>query len=109
MAATPITTFPASSPYGSAFASGAEVAANPAQGNVFVNDGQSFLIARNSGGSSHSVTIQGKSFAIAGGQSVVLGPFPTFEQYGESVTATADDASVFFTVFTIPDDLSAKR
>jgi hypothetical protein len=109
MAATPITPFPASSPYGSALASGAEVAANPADGNSFVNDGRSYLVARNDGEASHSVTIRGKSFAVGVGKSVVLGPFPTFEQFGESVTATADDASVFLLVVSIPDDLSAKR
>jgi hypothetical protein len=109
MAATPITPFSASSPYDSAPGSGAEVAADTGDGNSFFNDGRSYLIARNGGEASHSVTIRGKSFAVPAGASVALGPFPTFQQFGETVTATADDASVNLSVVSIPGDLSAKR
>jgi hypothetical protein len=110
MAATPLIPVNAVSPFGAGPGPGvAEATADPANGNSFVNDGQSFLIARNSAGAPHTVTIQGKSFSVAGGQSAVLGPFPTFEQFGSAVTAKADDASVLFAVFSIPDDLSAKR
>jgi hypothetical protein len=110
MAATLLTPVDAVSPYGAGPGPGvAEAAADAVNGNGFPNDGRTFLIARNSAGAPHTVTIQGKSFSVAGGQSVVLGPFPVFQQHGTTATVTASDAALFLTVVSIPDDLSAKR
>jgi hypothetical protein len=109
MAATLLTPFPASSPYGSAPFAGAEVAADPVNGNGFPNDGRTFAVVRNPDGVSHSVAVQGKSFVVPAEKSVVLGPFPVFQQHGDTATVTASDAALLLTVVTFPDDLSAKR
>ena len=84
-------------------------AADAVNGKSFINDGRIYLAVRNSGSSSHSVTIQGKSYAVPAGQTAVLGAFPNFQQFGDTVTATADNAAVFLTAVSLTQADSAKR
>jgi hypothetical protein len=77
-------------------APGAEVTADPANDHSFANDGRVFLLARNSGAGSHTVTIvtpgtvdeqaiADVGIAIPAGASRYIGPFPP-SIYGSPVS-----------------------
>lgn len=110
MSATVLAPLSVVSPYGTGPNLGAaEAAADTSNGNSFPNDGRTLLLVRNSDSSDHTVTIQGKSYAIPAGKSIPLGPFPVFEAFGTSVNVTADSATVKLLPFTVPDANSARR
>jgi hypothetical protein len=110
MAATPLTTITAVSPYGSGPGPGvAPAVADTGNGNSFVNDGRTYLLAANADSVARALTIQGKSFSVPAERSVVLGPFPVFQQHGSTVTVTGTDTDLTFVAFSASADASAKR
>ena len=56
-----------------------------------------------------ALTIQGKSFSVPAEKSVVLGPFPVFQSFGEVVTVNGSDTDLSLVAFRTPSDASAKR
>lgn len=110
MAATALTTLNIVSPYGSGPGAGVAAAiADTSNGNSFTNDGRTSLLVANSDSSTHTVTILGKSYTIPAEKSVVLGPFPAFEQHGSTVTVTGSDAHLTFLAFSQPHGSTSKR
>jgi hypothetical protein len=121
MSATALTPVTAVSPYGAGPGPGvAEAAADTENGNSFANTGREYLVARNADegeevgeevieATDHTITVQGKEFTVPVGKSIVLGPFPTYCQYGTSVTVTADDATVMLAAYSAPTRNTALR
>jgi hypothetical protein len=110
MSATALTTITAVSPYGPGPGPGvAPAAADTGNGNSFTNDGRTYLLATNSDSSAHAFTVQGKSFSVPAERSVVLGPFPVFQQHGGVVTVSGSDTALAFVAFSTPRAASAKR
>lgn len=110
MPATALTPITAVSPYGPGPGAGVAAAvADTGNGNSFTNDGRTYLLAANSDSSARALTVQGKSFSIPAERSVVLGPFPVFQQHGSTVTVNGSDTHLTFVAFSTPHGASAKR
>jgi len=110
MSATSLTPLNVVSPYGAGPGSGvAAAAADTSNGNSFANDGRTSLLVTNSDSSTHTITIQGKTVTIPAEKSVVLGPFPAFEQYGSTVTVFGSDTHLSFIAFSLPHGSRATR
>jgi hypothetical protein len=109
MSATALTPIIVASPYGKAPTGVAEAEADTGNGNSFANDGRTRLLARNSDSSDHAFTVRGKSFTVPAGKSIILGPFPVFEQYGTTVEVTGNDTHLTFIAYSTPHGVSAKR
>lgn len=121
MSATALTVISAVSPYGPGPGPGvAEAAADVAEGNSFANTGREYLVARNADADEevgeelveaedHVVTIRGKEFTVPVGESLIIGPFPVYGEYGTSVTVTADDATVMLAAYSVPARNTALR
>jgi hypothetical protein len=110
MSATALTPTTVVSPHGPGPGPGvAEASADTGNGNSFVNDGRTGLIARNSDASDHTVTVQGKAFTVPAEKTICIGPFPVFQAYGPTVTATGSDTKVKLVAYSVPHGASAKR
>jgi hypothetical protein len=110
MAATALTVLSTVSPYGAGPGSGAAlVAADTGNGNSFANDGRTYLVASNTDSSDHTLTIRGAAWTVPAGKAIVTGPFPTFEQFGSTVTVTGSDATVKLLAYSQSPGASAKR
>lgn len=83
-------------------------------GNSVINDGQTFLLVRNSNGASTARTITFRPSAKVDGQSVTravsidaaasryFGPFPT-GIYGRTLQVDVDNAELKLSAFRLPD------
>jgi hypothetical protein len=110
MPATALTPTTVVSPYGPGPGAGiAAAAADIGNGNSFTNDGRTLLLAANSDSSAHAFTVQGKSFSVPAEKSIIVGPFPVFEQFGGVVTVNGSDTALTFVAFSTPHGASAKR
>lgn len=110
MPATALTPITAVSPYGTGPGPGvAPAVADTGNGNSFVNDGRTYLLAANADSVARALTIQGKSFSVPAERSIVVGPWAVFQAFGGVVTVTGSDTHLSFVAFSVPDANSAKR
>lgn len=90
----------------------AGVAADATNGNSYVQDGHTTLIAKNGGGVTYtlSVTVVADAdgnaisplvYSIAAGEEVAIPPLPT-AVYGSTVTVTANNAAVLLKAHSAP-------
>jgi hypothetical protein len=119
MALVALTPATGTTPYDAAPAGEAEEkACDATEHNSFPNDGRTYLVIRNKdAAATHTVKILdaatgnqiGSTLTIGKSKSVLIGPFPVFQQVGTEVRVDANSAEILATVFTIPHGASAKR
>jgi hypothetical protein len=102
---------PTVSPYGAGPGAGlAEVAADATNGNSFPNDGHTYLAVRNPDSSTHTLVFPGgHTWTLPKEATVVLGPWPVLQQFGQSVTVTASSANVKLLPYSVDLTASARR
>lgn len=110
MARAAVTPLRSVSPYGSGPGAGiAAKAADAAEFNSFVNDGRTYLVVNNTAGSTKTLKLRssagtqiGPTYVLPASKSIVVGPFPVFEQFGEVVNIDANSAEVTFIAVSLP-------
>ena len=94
---------------------GTEVAGDATNDHYFINDGRTFLIARNSGVTTRTLeaviaqTVDGvtpavKSYSILSGEHAVLGPFPpsVYNDASGFCNVNIDHAEIKFQAWSLP-------
>jgi hypothetical protein len=104
MARVAVTPIKSVSPYGPGPGAGiAAKAADPAEFNSFVNDGRTYLVVANANAATKTLKLKssagtqiGPTYTLPAEKTIVVGPFPVFEQFGEVVNLDANHADVTF-------------
>lgn len=117
MARVAVTPIKSVSPYGPGPGAGiAAKAADASEFNSFVNDGKTLLIVTNTAGSTKTLKFKsaagtqiGPTYTLPASKTIVVGPFPVFQQFGEVVNLDANAAEVTFIAVAHPQFASTLR
>lgn len=117
MARVAVTPLKSVSPYGPGPGAGiAAKAADATEFNSFINDGRTFLVVTNTNAATKTLKFKssagtqiGPTYTLPAEKTIVVGPFPLFEQFGEVVNLDANHANVTFIAVSTPHGASALR
>lgn len=110
MARVAVTPIKSVSPYGSGPGAGiAAKAADATEFNSFVNDGRTYLIVANTDAATKTLKLKssagtqiGPTYTLPAEKTIIVGPFPVKEQFGETVNIDANHANVKFIAVSHP-------